>query len=68
MSRQDEKKNTVTPPAETAGGAPAEVPRSGAGAGTAMSAMLKKRQMRVTRDADADPQSPATPARKTGSE
>jgi hypothetical protein len=67
MSRQDENKNAVTPPTEPTG-APSEVPRSGAGAGTALSAMLKKRQMRVTRDAEPEPQSPATPARKTGTE
>jgi hypothetical protein len=58
VSRHDNKKATPAEPAEPH----TEVPRSGAGAGTAMFAMLKKRQMRATRDAEPDPQPPATPA------
>jgi hypothetical protein len=42
-----------------------DVPRSGVGAGTALFAMLKKRQMRAARDTEADVQPPGTPARKT---
>jgi hypothetical protein len=49
MSTDDPKKKT---PAD----APPEpipyIPRSGSGAGTALVAMLKKRQMRVTRDTE----------------
>jgi hypothetical protein len=58
VSRQDNKKGPPVEPIEPH----TEVPRSGAGAGTAMFAMLKKRQMRATRDAEPDPQPPPTPA------
>jgi hypothetical protein len=53
MSRQDNKSAAPGERHEPQ----AEVPRSGAGAGTALFAMLKKRQMRATRDVepDADP-------------
>jgi hypothetical protein len=63
MSRQDNKKRPPLEPAEPR----TEVPRSGAGAGTAMFAMLKKRQMRATRDTEPESQPPA-PARKTAGE
>jgi hypothetical protein len=63
MSHED-KKPAEIPPIETAeSGTP--VPRSGAGAGSTPFAMLKKRQMRATRDAEPDPQSPGTSARDT---
>jgi hypothetical protein len=62
MRHEDNKKAEI-PPIETAkSGTP--VPRSGAGAGSALFAMLKKRQMRATRDAEPDPKSPGTTARK----
>ncbi|MDB5881046.1 MAG: hypothetical protein JWP43_924 [Ramlibacter sp.] len=55
MSRPDSKAAAPSEPYEPQ----AEVPRSGAGAGSALFAMLKKRQMRATRDAEPD----AEPAR-----
>ena len=62
MSREDSKNATPNQAPEPH----AEVPRSGAGAGTALSAMLKKRQMRATRDTEPDVQ-PATTKAGTGS-
>ena len=64
MSHEDKKKAEI-PPIEPAQSA-APVPRSGAGAGSALFAMLKKRQMRATRDAEPDPPSQGTTARDTG--
>ena len=59
MSREDKKNTSPNQAPEPH----AEVPRSGAGAGTALFAMLKKRQMRATGDTEPDVQ-PATT--KTG--
>ena len=64
MSRHDTKNGAPVEPAEPH----TEVPRSGAGAGTALFAMLKKRQMRATQDAEPDSQPPATPHGNTSSE
>jgi hypothetical protein len=64
MSGQDRKGNPPAVPAEP----DKEVPRSGAGAGSALSAMLRKRQMRAAGDAEPDPQAPDDEVRKTGSE
>jgi hypothetical protein len=61
MSRQDPKTKVApiaTTPADTAA-----LPRSGAGAGTALAAMLKKRQMRPSRDSE--PQVPDATVNKT---
>jgi predicted NUDIX family NTP pyrophosphohydrolase len=61
--RHEEQKRAEAPAIEPAeSGTP--VPRSGAGAGSALFAMLKKRQMGVTRDAEPDPQAPGTSARE----
>ena len=60
MTRQDDKAAPVEPDEPHT-----DVPRSGAGAGTAMFAMLRKRQMRASRDTEPDVQPPGTPARKT---
>jgi hypothetical protein len=60
MTHPDKNRKADTPHIESVPATePAEVPRSGSGAGTALSAMLKKRKMRVTRDTDTDPQTPA---------
>jgi len=64
MSRNDNKKAPPTEPAETR----TDVPRSGSGAGTALYAMLKKRQMRATRDADPDLPPPQAPAENAAGE
>ena len=64
MTRQDKTKTAPDEAAESH----TEVPRSGAGAGTALSAMLRRRQMRATRDTEADAQPPVTPARKAPKE
>jgi hypothetical protein len=64
MTRQDKNKTAPDEVAEPH----TEVPRSGAGAGTALSAMLRKRQMRATRDTEADAQPPATSARNPPTE
>ena len=65
MSRPENKKKGETPPILPIqpSDAPAEVPRSGAGAGSALFAMLKKRQMGVTRDVETDPQTPGATTR-----
>jgi hypothetical protein len=61
MTRQNDKAEPVEPDEP-----PTDVPRSGVGAGTALFAMLKKRQMRAARDTEAnDVQPPGKPARKT---
>jgi hypothetical protein len=66
MSRQEPKKKTAPPPSVQRVDANTAVPRSGSGAGTALQAMLKKRQMRVTRDPDPEPEPPpGTPVKKT---
>ena len=66
MSPEDKKKAEMPPIEPAQPGAP--VPRSGAGAGSALFAMLKKRQMRATGDAEPDSPSDAMPPRKTGSD
>jgi hypothetical protein len=67
MSRQDNDRQPSVAPMEPTDSR-VEVPRSGAGAGTALSAMLRKRQMRVTRDAESDGQPPASSVRKTAND
>jgi hypothetical protein len=64
MSRQAPKKKAAPLPSVKRVDANPPVPRSGSGAGTALLAMLKKRQMRVTRDAEPEPP-PAGPEKKT---
>jgi hypothetical protein len=51
MNGQDPGQKTTPLPAPAADDT-AAVPRSGSGAGTALAAMLKKRQMRPSRDAE----------------
>jgi hypothetical protein len=64
MSRQAPKKKAPPSPSVKRVDANPPVPRSGSGAATARLAMLKKRQMRVTRDAEPEPP-PAAPKKKT---
>jgi hypothetical protein len=64
MSHQDKQTAAPSEPCEPQ----TEVPRSGAGAGTALFAMLKKRQMRASRDVEPDVESPGPRAGDTGNE
>jgi hypothetical protein len=61
MSTDDPEKKT---PADAPPAPIPYLPRSGAGAGTALVAMLKKRQMRVNRDTE----DPASDAKKPAGE
>lgn len=62
----DDSNKKKTPAAAVPADRPPTIQHSGSGAETALLAMLKKRQMRASRDAD--PQLPATDAEKTTEE
>ena len=55
MSPRDPSDKVPPPPSATPGDGDKEVARTGAGAQTALLAMLKKRRMRATRDPDSLP-------------
>ena len=65
MSRQEPKRKAAPPPARPADSA-SSVARSGAGAGSALQAMLRKRQMRATGDPEAEPPAAAPPEKSAG--
>jgi hypothetical protein len=63
VSGAEQKKKAAVAPSKVPEGAGA-IPRSGSGAGTALLAMLKKRQMRATRDMDPELTAPGSVAKK----
>jgi hypothetical protein len=65
MSCEDNKKPTLLEPSAEPHG---EVPRSGVGAGTALFAMLRRRRMRASQDAEPDLPPPGAPAQNNSGE
>jgi hypothetical protein len=64
MSGEEAKKKPTPEPAKLPDGHTTAL-RSGSGAGTALVAMLKRRQMRASRDVEPDPPATVKPPRKT---